>query len=56
MMMVVVPLVVLLFICLRVTAPGAHDDGGGAPGGAVDHLLELMLVKCVNVNLIFSSC
>jgi len=30
---------------LPVTAPGAHDDGGGAPGGAVAHLLELLLVN-----------
>ena len=37
--MVVVPLVVLLFICLPVTAPVARDDGGGAPGVAVAHLL-----------------
>ena len=49
-------MVVLLIVCLPVTAPGAHDDGGGAPGGAGDHLLELMLVKCVNIHLIFFSC
>ena len=39
------PVVVVVFICLPVTAPGAPDDGGGAPGGAVAHLLELLLVN-----------
>ena len=38
-MVVLVPVVLVVIICLPVTAPGAHDDGGGAPGGVVAHLL-----------------